>query len=239
MTKSDGFGDVNPEDLYPPDYGVECEPPPLTVADLESDNSGGLRVVRWKESWLAPKAVQFREEIGAEKLRWFTDHTNAIAQFAAVTKRLEICTSGSDWQDWLNKVERGEGDEIENHNFMALGKDTILAMRLAQDWAYQHQKPLAEFYREIADYLTKYESSSASKAPDAFRLLETFKQFLGDNGHLPTKDEIEVLFSGSKSASDASNRTTFNRLLRKVGLDGLPDRQTSERKSGFGGPRGV
>mgnify|MGYP006908249776 CR=1 FL=1 len=237
MNGFDSFDDVNPEDLYPPDWGVDHEPPPLTVAEQENDVSGDPLIVRWKASWLASSAVQFRQDIGAENLLWFKDHACPIAQFAAVTKRVNNRISWSDREDWLNKVADGHGDASDTSYFMALGKDAILAICAAQKWADQHHRPLSEFYRAVAVYLTKYEPSTTSKDPDAFRLLELFKEFVEKESRLPRKDEIENRFRGSMSAANDSNRTTFNRLLRKVGLDGLPDRLPTQRRRGFGGPR--
>lgn len=206
------------------------EPPPSYTLWLHEDILDDQETLAWRKTWFSPSAVRRRKEIGWEGLRRVDDPSDPFGTFLFLSHHAEMLAWCIDPEAWIEEVLDQGNSHPEYPRFIDMAKRASLAIKLAKQWADEKQVGLSVFYERLSAHLKRYEEAKANDEAEEFRLLETFRRFVQKNERLPNKEELEVELRGAASAVEDSNRTTFNRRLRSVGLDGLPDRPPKKLK---------
>ena len=95
----------------------------------------------------------------------------------------------------------------------------------------------AAFHQKVASLLKREskvrEMSKGGKVLQRLKILGCFFTFCEKRGRLPHKHQLEQIVYGSISdvSANDSRRNAYNRALRDLGLDGLPERSRRDSKA--------
>lgn len=199
-------------------------------------------VNRWKKKWYSTKSVDYRNELGFsldEKGIVHGGYTFLKRRTKAETFLLNIYsfnTAQHEAKVFMRALKKDRTPEkMKRMSGILNARDEFAAAACH----IVSRNLTSTFFQSVADLLEHTEQrrpfakAEASQQAAHIKILRAFDQLIEKLGRLPDKSELELEATGRVSEKDESQRRQFNRQLEQVGLDGLPERPpTTKRTAG-------